>query len=97
MKIKGLISYCLSCVFIQKLRLPPYVSSKVKVRDARDLSLAYSPGVAEPCLAIHENEGKVYDLQHGEVIGKVSKEWFTLGDSYKVQILKEEMEASLSQ
>lgn len=32
-------------------------------------------------------------LQHGVVIGKVSKEWFTWGDSYKVQILNEEMEA----
>ncbi|MFJ8064309.1 LURP-one-related/scramblase family protein [Psychrobacillus sp. NPDC096426] len=32
-------------------------------------------------------------LQHGEVVGKVSKEWFTWGDSYKVQILDEEMEA----
>lgn len=31
-------------------------------------------------------------FQHGEVIGKVSKEWFTWGDSYKVQILNEEME-----
>ena len=32
-------------------------------------------------------------LQHGEVIGQVSKEWFTWGDSYKVQILNEEMES----
>lgn len=32
-------------------------------------------------------------LQQGDVIGKVSKEWFTWGDSYKVQILNEEMEA----
>lgn len=32
-------------------------------------------------------------LQQGEVIGQVNKEWFTWGDSYKVQILKEEMEA----
>lgn len=31
-------------------------------------------------------------LQHGEVVGKVNKEWFTWGDSYKVQILDEEME-----
>lgn len=31
-------------------------------------------------------------LQHGEVVGKVSKEWFTWGDSYKVQIVDEEME-----
>ena len=32
-------------------------------------------------------------LQHGEVIGQVSKEWLSWGDSYKVQILNEEMEA----
>ena len=31
-------------------------------------------------------------LQHGEVVAKVSKEWFAWGDSYKVQILDEEME-----
>ncbi|KAB2330338.1 hypothetical protein F7732_19500 [Bacillus mesophilum] len=31
-------------------------------------------------------------FQHGEVAGKVTKEWFTWGDSYKVQVLKEEME-----
>jgi len=31
-------------------------------------------------------------LQNGEVVGKVTKEWFTWGDSYKVQILDEEME-----
>ncbi|HCG4536044.1 LURP-one-related/scramblase family protein [Ureibacillus chungkukjangi] len=31
-------------------------------------------------------------LQHGEVVGSVSKEWFTWGDSYKVQIINEEME-----
>lgn len=31
-------------------------------------------------------------LKHGEVVGKVSKEWFTWGDSYKVQIVDEEME-----
>ncbi|MBG9451827.1 LURP-one-related family protein [Cytobacillus firmus] len=32
-------------------------------------------------------------IQHGKAIGKVNKEWFTWGDSYKVQILDEEMEA----
>ena len=31
-------------------------------------------------------------LQNGEVVGKVNKEWFTWGDSYKVQIVNEEME-----
>lgn len=42
-------------------------------------------------------EGNWWDMnfqvyEHGEVVGKVSKEWFTWGDSYKVQVLKEEME-----
>ncbi len=32
-------------------------------------------------------------LQHGVVIGSVNKEWFTWGDSYKVQIMNEEMES----
>ena len=31
-------------------------------------------------------------LQHGKVVGKVSKQWFTWGDSYEVQIVDEEME-----
>ncbi|WP_026691929.1 LURP-one-related/scramblase family protein [Peribacillus kribbensis] len=34
-------------------------------------------------------------LQNGETAGRVSKEWFTWGDSYKVQVLKEEMETIL--
>lgn len=37
------------------------VQAKVQVRNPKDLSLAYSPGVAEPCLAIAENEGAVYE------------------------------------
>lgn len=32
-------------------------------------------------------------LQHNNVVGSVSKEWFTWGDSYKVQILDEALEA----
>ncbi|NMD72070.1 hypothetical protein HHO41_17380 [Bacillus sp. DNRA2] len=44
-----------------------------------------------------EVQGNWWDMdfqvsQNGEVIGKVNKEWFTWGDSYKVQILNEEME-----
>lgn len=31
-------------------------------------------------------------LQHGKVIGSVSKEWFTWGDSYKVEVINEELE-----
>ncbi|MGG0720170.1 LURP-one-related family protein [Robertmurraya massiliosenegalensis] len=30
--------------------------------------------------------------RNGEIIGKVSKEWFTWGDSYKIQIMDEETE-----
>ncbi|MGK9184791.1 NAD-dependent malic enzyme [Priestia filamentosa] len=56
------------------------VSSKVKVRDARDLSLAYSPGVAEPCLAIHENKDKVYDFtMKGNLVAVVSNGTAVLG------------------
>lgn len=31
-------------------------------------------------------------LQHGKVIGSVSKEWFTWGDSYKVEVLDDKLE-----
>lgn len=36
------------------------VTSKVKVETRDDLSLAYTPGVAEPCRKIHEDEENVY-------------------------------------
>ncbi len=44
-----------------------------------------------------EVQGNWWDMnfqvyQNGEVIGKVNKEWFTWGDSYKVEIVKDEME-----
>ena len=37
------------------------VSPKVKVTNKEELSLAYSPGVAEPCKEIHENPRKVFE------------------------------------
>ncbi len=37
------------------------VISKVPCRDARDLTLAYTPGVAVPCREIAKDVGKVYD------------------------------------
>lgn len=37
------------------------VTSKVALNNQRDLSLAYSPGVAEPCKAIYDDPEKVYD------------------------------------
>ena len=38
------------------------VVSKVPVRDSKALSLAYTPGVAEPCLKIKEDIDKSYEL-----------------------------------
>ncbi len=38
------------------------VTQRVPVKDKTDLSLAYTPGVAEPCLAIQKDESKSYDL-----------------------------------
>ena len=37
------------------------VCSKVEVSTPLDLSLAYTPGVAEPCLAIAKNPDSVYE------------------------------------
>lgn len=36
------------------------VRSKKEVKTSEDLSLLYTPGVAEPCVKIHENEDNVY-------------------------------------
>lgn len=36
------------------------INSKVRVETKEDLSLAYSPGVAEPCRAIEKNEEDIY-------------------------------------
>jgi len=56
------------------------VTSKVPVNNAKDLSLAYSPGVAEPCLDIHEDESKVYDYtMKGNLVAVVSNGTAVLG------------------
>ncbi|MFW5999065.1 MAG: NAD(P)-dependent malic enzyme [Halanaerobiaceae bacterium] len=38
------------------------VESKVRVSDEHDLSLAYSPGVAEPCLEIEQDREQIFAL-----------------------------------
>lgn len=38
------------------------VVSKVPIRDERDLSLAYSPGVAEPCRRIEADRNEIFEL-----------------------------------
>lgn len=56
------------------------VHSKVALRDAKDLSLAYSPGVAEPCLEIYRDENKVYDYTvKGNLVAVVSDGTAVLG------------------
>lgn len=46
----------------------------------RDLTLAYSPGVAGPCLAIHEDESRVYDYTvRGNMVAVISNGTAVLG------------------
>ncbi|MDA2260491.1 NAD-dependent malic enzyme [Bacillus cereus group sp. Bc200] len=56
------------------------VYSKIKVQNSTDLSLAYSPGVAEPCLEIYKDESKVYDYtMKGNLVGVISDGTAVLG------------------
>ncbi|MFP5114085.1 NAD(P)-dependent malic enzyme [Bacillaceae bacterium C204] len=56
------------------------VHSKVPVRNAKDLSLAYSPGVADPCLEIYEDESKAYEYtMKGNLVAVVSDGTAVLG------------------
>jgi malate dehydrogenase (oxaloacetate-decarboxylating) len=56
------------------------VVSKVPVRDARDLSLAYSPGVAEPCKEIAADQEAVYTYTNkGNMVAVVSDGTAVLG------------------
>ena len=56
------------------------IHSKVPVRNAEDLSLAYSPGVAEPCKEIYSNNQAVYDYtMKGNTVAVVSDGSAVLG------------------
>jgi malate dehydrogenase (oxaloacetate-decarboxylating) len=56
------------------------VVSKVKVETRDDLSLAYTPGVAEPCRKIHENEENVYKYtSKGNLVAVVTDGTAVLG------------------
>ncbi|NEU29884.1 NAD-dependent malic enzyme [bacterium LRH843] len=55
-------------------------NSKVPVKNAHDLSLAYSPGVAEPCKEIFEDVEKVYEYtMKGNMVAVVSDGTSVLG------------------
>ncbi len=50
------------------------------ITTARDLSLAYSPGVAEPCLHIHRDNGLAYDYTtKGNMVAVISNGTAVLG------------------
>ncbi|WP_240374982.1 NAD(P)-dependent malic enzyme [Bacillus piscicola] len=54
--------------------------SKVPVRNSHDLSLAYSPGVAEPCKAISDNKEEVFTYtMKGNMVAVVSNGTAVLG------------------
>ncbi|WP_273128551.1 NAD(P)-dependent malic enzyme [Metabacillus sp. HB246100] len=54
--------------------------AKVPVKNAYDLSLAYSPGVAEPCKDIYDDKNKVYDYtMKGNMVAVVSDGTAVLG------------------
>ncbi|HZK83679.1 MAG TPA: malic enzyme-like NAD(P)-binding protein [Desulfosporosinus sp.] len=56
------------------------IRSKVPVRNSRDLSLAYSPGVAEPCLDIEKDKDLAYDYTNkGNFVAIVSNGTAVLG------------------
>lgn len=56
------------------------IGSKVPVKNAYDLSLAYSPGVAEPCKEIYSNENAVYDYtMKGNMVAVVTDGSAVLG------------------
>lgn len=49
-----------SLSFHEKMRGKLEVVSRVEVNTSKDMSLAYTPGVAEPCLEIQKNPDKAY-------------------------------------
>lgn len=56
------------------------ITSKVPVQDSYDLSLAYSPGVAQPCIEIEKNVESVYDYTiKGNLVGVVTDGTAVLG------------------
>lgn len=64
--------------FVNKGKLES--KSKVPVRNAKDLSLAYSPGVAEPCKEIYDKPETVYDYtMKGNMVAVVSDGTAVLG------------------
>lgn len=66
----------------KKLELGGFLTTGIKypLKDAHDLSVAYTPGVAEPCLRIKDNEELSFDLTcRGNMVAVVSDGTRVLG------------------
>ncbi|WP_341876158.1 NADP-dependent malic enzyme [Defluviitalea saccharophila] len=56
------------------------ITAKAKVRSKEDLSIAYTPGVAEPCRKIHQNKEDVYTYtMKGNTVAVISDGTAVLG------------------
>ncbi|QIB69859.1 NAD-dependent malic enzyme [Aminipila butyrica] len=56
------------------------IACKMKLEDKDDLSIAYTPGVAQPCTEIHEDPSKVYEYtSKGNLVAVVSDGTAVLG------------------
>lgn len=56
------------------------VESKMKLENKDDLSVAYTPGVAEPCREIHKDRAKVYEYtSKGNMVAVISDGTAVLG------------------
>lgn len=70
----------LSLELHEKNRGKVQMSSKIDVKDKEDLSIAYTPGVAAPCMKIHENPEEVYKYTlKGNMVAIVSDGSAVLG------------------
>lgn len=64
----------------EKLKGKISIANKIDVQTKDDLSLVYSPGVAEPCVEIHKQPDRVYDLtMKGNTVAVVSDGSAVLG------------------
>jgi malate dehydrogenase (oxaloacetate-decarboxylating) len=62
------------------------VKSRVSIQDKEDLSIAYTPGVAEPCKKIHEDVSLAYKYTiKGRTVAVVSDGTAVLGLGILVQ------------
>ncbi|OHX45255.1 malic enzyme-like NAD(P)-binding protein [Cytobacillus pseudoceanisediminis] len=69
-----------SLLLHEKFRGKLSIDVKMPLNSMKDLSLAYSPGVAEPCRKIHDQPEKVYDYTiKGNLIAVVSDGTSVLG------------------